>query len=284
MRDCVWQWKWVTCGVTWNWVESGCVCQVYEDSVELQFEPGCDCQVYEDSVELQFEPGCDCQVYEDSMELQFESGCDCQVYEDSVELQLFFMKQRDELCRRGEVLLTPALNYTVQQLTSNIDDQRHEQTSREQQDDDDRKRHAASAAVVKASSAQVSSALTVSQPTNCHEHVRTAKKFAEWTAMCRLCCIIHPWFICWFWCYIYIVCLFTWLPPLTSFFLYLFFLTYLLPYLPFPLRIGPLHFQARGCKRRLNLGLGCLSLSSIIVFLCSWCMVIVLCSEFSYSH
>jgi len=132
--------------------------------------------VYEDSVES----GCDCQVYEDSVELLLLSlVVSGQVYEDSVELQLFFMKQRDELCRRGEVLLTPALNYTVQQLTSNIDDKRREQTSREQQDDDDRKRHAASAAVVKASSAQVSSALTVSQPTNCHEHVRMAKKFAE---------------------------------------------------------------------------------------------------------
>ena len=31
---------------------------------------------------------------------------------------------------------------------------------------------------------------------------------------------------------IYIVCLFTWLPPLTSSFLYLFFLSYLLPYFP----------------------------------------------------
>ena len=42
--------------------------------------------------------------------------------------------------------------------------------------------------------------------------------------------------------------LFTWL-LLTSFFLYLFFLTYLLPYLPFPLRISPLHFQTGSCKR-----------------------------------
>jgi len=34
---------------------------------------------------------------------------------------------------------------------------------------------------------------------------------------------------------------------------HLFFLTYLLPYLPFSLRIGPLCFQARGHKRRPNL-------------------------------
>jgi len=33
------------------------------------------------------------------------------------------------------------------------------------------------------------------------------------------------------------------------------FITYLLPYLSFPLRIDPLHFQAGCCKRRRNLAL-----------------------------
>jgi len=81
-------------------------------------------------------------------------GGDWQVYEDSVELQLLFMKQRDELCRHGEVLLTPALDFTVEQLTSKIDDQRREQHD----DDDDRKRHATSAATgIKPASAQVRS-------------------------------------------------------------------------------------------------------------------------------
>ena len=70
-------------------------------------------------------------------------------------------------------------------------------------------------------------------------------------ALCGLRGIMHPWFISWFRCYMYIACLFTWLPPsLTSFFLYLFFRTYLLPYLPFPLRIGLLCFQSGGRKRR----------------------------------
>ena len=77
------------------------------------------------------------------------------MYEDSVELQQFFMKQRDELCRRGEVLLTPALSFTSEQLMSKIDSQRREQPSYDQQDDDDRKRPAAAAAVVKATSVQV---------------------------------------------------------------------------------------------------------------------------------
>jgi len=50
----------------------------------------------------------------------------------------------------------------------------------------------------------------------------------------------------------YIACLAS---PLTSFFLHLFFLIYLFPYLPFPLRIDPLCFWAGGRKRRQNLGL-----------------------------
>jgi len=79
-------------------------------------------------------------------------GCDSKVYEDSVELQSYFIQQRDELCRRGEVLLTPALNFTSQQFAEMIEDDRREQTSREQ-DDDERKKQTAA---VKATSAQVS--------------------------------------------------------------------------------------------------------------------------------
>ena len=53
---------------------------------------------------------------------------------------------------------------------------------------------------------------------------------------------------------IYDVCLFTWLPPPGFlFFRYSFFLTYLLPYLHFSMRIGRLHFQAGGRKRQPNL-------------------------------
>ena len=73
-------------------------------------------------------------------------------------------------------------------------------------------------------------------------------------------CILHPSFDFWSWCYIYIyiVCLFTLYASPLILFLH-FFLTYLLPYLSFPFTIGPLHFQARCRKRRLNL---------VLVFLC----------------
>jgi len=51
----------------------------------------------------------------------------------------------------------------------------------------------------------------------------------------------------------------------TCLFLLHLFLTYLLPYLSFPLRIDPLRFQTGCRKRRLNLAL---------VFLCLFCVVL----------
>jgi len=50
------------------------------------------------------------------------------------------------------------------------------------------------------------------------------------------------------------LCLFTpYMLPHLSFFLR-FFLSFVLPYLSFPMRIDSLHFEARGHKRRPNLG------------------------------
>lgn len=37
---------------------------------------------------------------------------DSQVFEDSIEMQMFFIHVRDELCKHGEVLQSPALIYT----------------------------------------------------------------------------------------------------------------------------------------------------------------------------
>ena len=73
-------------------------------------------------------------------------------------------------------------------------------------------------------------------------------------APCGLWGIMHPWFDFLFRLYIY--CLVTSYAPHLSF-----FLTYLLPYLSFPLRIDLLRFQAGCHKRRLNLALAfCVSL------------------------
>ena len=84
---------------------------------------------------------------------------DLQVYEDSVELQSVFIQQRDEVCRRGEVLLTPALGFTSQQFTETIDDERHAQVLREQQrDDDERKKLTTTTAAAAATAGKLTSA------------------------------------------------------------------------------------------------------------------------------
>ncbi|XP_039291348.1 protein polybromo-1 isoform X3 [Nilaparvata lugens] len=48
-------------------------------------------------------------------------AADSQVFEDSVELQSFFIRQRDELCRNGDLLHSPALNYTLMDLSAAVD-------------------------------------------------------------------------------------------------------------------------------------------------------------------
>lgn len=58
-------------------------------------------------------------------------------------MQLYFIQQRDELCRKGEVLLTPALNYTDSQLTAMLESLCRERMSKEQKDEDERKKQAA---------------------------------------------------------------------------------------------------------------------------------------------
>lgn len=49
------------------------------------------------------------------------SRTDSQVFDDSIELQTYFIKQRDELCKNGELLQSPALNYTIDDALTNIE-------------------------------------------------------------------------------------------------------------------------------------------------------------------
>jgi len=44
-----------------------------------------------------------------------------QLYEDAVEMQMFFIRRRDEVCKNGEILLTPALSYTEKHLSTVIE-------------------------------------------------------------------------------------------------------------------------------------------------------------------
>ena len=72
--------------------------------------------------------------------------------------------------------------------------------------------------------------------------------------------------------YILLACLYRTLPHL-SFFLHV-FLTYLLHYLTFRLRIDPFHFQAGYLKRRLNLALVLLFCIVVHFFLIGECMLL----------
>ena len=52
-----------------------------------------------------------------------------------MELQQFFVKIRDELCKNGEILMSPALNYTSKHLNGDIDQEKREKIPLEFEDD-----------------------------------------------------------------------------------------------------------------------------------------------------
>lgn len=64
------------------------------------------------------------------------------VYEDAVEMQMFFIKQRDEICKNGEILLTPALSYTEKHLQTALDVEKREKLPKEQREDEEKKKQA----------------------------------------------------------------------------------------------------------------------------------------------
>ena len=49
------------------------------------------------------------------------SRTDSQLYEDSADLQKFFIQTREQLCKNGEVLLTPALSYQEVHLLRDLE-------------------------------------------------------------------------------------------------------------------------------------------------------------------
>ncbi|CAG9839830.1 unnamed protein product [Diabrotica balteata] len=67
---------------------------------------------------------------------RYISRTDSQVFEDSIDLQLYFIQQRDELCKNGELLASPALLYTEEDAKSFIDEIRTEKALKESIDDD----------------------------------------------------------------------------------------------------------------------------------------------------
>ncbi|XP_049837847.1 protein polybromo-1 isoform X3 [Schistocerca gregaria] len=64
------------------------------------------------------------------------SRTDSQVFEDSIELQSYFIRQRDELCRGGDLLHSPALNYSLLHLAADVETVRQQKLQQEQPEDE----------------------------------------------------------------------------------------------------------------------------------------------------
>jgi len=65
------------------------------------------------------------------------SRTDSQLFEDAVELQSYFIQSRDEICKNGEALKSPALLYTMLELTASLDLLREEKKAKELPQDED---------------------------------------------------------------------------------------------------------------------------------------------------
>uniref|UniRef100_A0A8C1ABE8 Protein polybromo-1 n=1 Tax=Cyprinus carpio carpio TaxID=630221 RepID=A0A8C1ABE8_CYPCA len=79
-------------------------------------------------------------VFQDHMfEVLEKARClhrtDSEIFEDSVELQQFFIRIRDELCKNGEILLSPALSYTTKHLHSDVEKEKKEKLPKEYEED-----------------------------------------------------------------------------------------------------------------------------------------------------
>uniref|UniRef100_A0A672IS18 Protein polybromo-1 n=1 Tax=Salarias fasciatus TaxID=181472 RepID=A0A672IS18_SALFA len=60
---------------------------------------------------------------------------DSEIFEDAVELQQFFIRIRDELCKNGEILMSPALSYTSRHLHNDVDKEKKDKLPKEFEED-----------------------------------------------------------------------------------------------------------------------------------------------------
>ncbi|XP_061909828.1 protein polybromo-1-like isoform X1 [Entelurus aequoreus] len=60
---------------------------------------------------------------------------DSEIFEDAVELQQFFIRIRDELCKNGELLMSPALSYTAKHLHNDVEKDKKEKLPKEVEED-----------------------------------------------------------------------------------------------------------------------------------------------------
>lgn len=58
------------------------------------------------------------------------------MFEDSAELQVFFVTQRDFLCKDGQTFMSPALNYTKRKVLSQIEEEKKGKQNNEEIEDE----------------------------------------------------------------------------------------------------------------------------------------------------
>ena len=58
------------------------------------------------------------------------------MFEDATELQVFFVIQRDVLCKDGQTFMSPALNHTKRKLLNQIEEERKMKQNTEENDDE----------------------------------------------------------------------------------------------------------------------------------------------------
>lgn len=67
------------------------------------------------------------------------SRIDSQAFEDSIELQKYFIQQRDEICRNGDLFSSPALNYNLTKFREDIEQSKKSKNLIENPDDSEAK-------------------------------------------------------------------------------------------------------------------------------------------------
>jgi protein polybromo-1 len=77
-------------------------------------------------------------TFQDDMFSCFErarrlSRTDSQVFEDSIEMQSFFIRKRDEICKGGEVLSSPAFTYNAMHLSAAVENMRQTKILQEEE-------------------------------------------------------------------------------------------------------------------------------------------------------
>ncbi|KAL3277952.1 hypothetical protein HHI36_013292 [Cryptolaemus montrouzieri] len=93
------------------------------------------------------------------------SRTDSQIFEDSVEMQKYFIKQRDKLCKYGELLQSRALNFSLSDLTAAVEFLKQSKVLKESLEDETETRSSDDSSNTGTSGANIGESMTCNQET-----------------------------------------------------------------------------------------------------------------------